>query len=223
MLEPAPGGPCSRRQLLLRGGTAALGAAAGLTGCTNGSAPSNVRLNKHSPGARQDVSVLNGLLELEYRAIAAYTASVPLLAAAIRREQASQQPAHPSAAQGQGPPPLRPVPLLASDAASWFLSLEVDHTIELKAIIKQAGGKPVRPAGSYDLGNPSSKREILLLLHGIEQGQLTAYLRALTLLTPGRLRAAAAAILSNEAQQIMVLRMQLGFPPIPSAFVTGME
>jgi hypothetical protein len=228
-LAPAPDDPRSRRALLAGGGAAALGAAAVLSGCGSAAQKSNVPLTKHSPGAKHDVRILNHLLDLEYRAIYAYTASIPLLAAANRQnkkphKKTSSTPVLPPSAKKKKPPaPLSTVPLLASNAAADFLSQEVDHSLELKRIIMQAGGRPVRPAPSYNVGNPSTKRELLMGLHSIEQAQLVAYLEAATVLTPGQLRAAAAAIFSNEAQHAMVLRMQLGLPAIPSPFVTGQE
>jgi hypothetical protein len=81
----------------------------------------------------------------------------------------------------------------------------------------------VGPARSYNLGQPQGKRDVLLLLHGIEQAQVAGYLKAITALSPGKLRAAAAAILANHAQQMSMLRLALGLPPVPSAFVTAHE
>jgi Ferritin-like domain len=228
-LGPGPDDPRSRRQLLAGSGAAALGAAALLSGCGSSAPPANrIRIDKHSPEARRDIRLLNHLLDLEYHAIEAYTASVPILAAANRQQPsthkkpAASQPA--SAGSTQKHRPLSTEPLLSSNAAALFLAQEIDHSLELKAIIKQAGGKPASPAPSYDLGGDvSSKNDVLLVLHKLEQAQLTAYLEAITLLTPGQLRAAAAAIFSNEAQHAMVLRMGLGLPAIPSPFVTGRE
>ncbi len=228
-LEVAPEDPRSRRQLLMGGGAAALGAAALLSGCGKSTAPSNIALTKHSPGAKRDIHILNALLDLEYHAIAAYTASVPLLAAANRQEKRahkkSHSPAKATAPKKKPPAPLSTAPLLASNAASAFLGHEIGHSVELKKIIKQAGGKPARPKPSYDLGNPnpSTKSDVLLVLRQIEQLQLVAYLQAVPLLTPGQLRSAAAAIFANEAQHLMVLRMELGLSAIPSPFVTGRE
>jgi hypothetical protein len=212
------------------GGAAALGAAGVLSGCGKAAQKSNIALTKRSPGAKTDVQTLNHLLDLEYRAIYAYTASIPLLAAANRQGKSShkKKPSAPVLApvarKKPPPPPLSTVALLASNAAAQFLSQEIDHSLELKAIIKQAGGKPHRPAPAYDLGaSPRSRKDVLLILHALEQAQLVAYLEAVTVLTPGQLRAAAAAIFANEAQHLMVLRMELGQSPVPSPFVSGRE
>jgi Ferritin-like domain len=228
-LGEAPEDPRSRRQLLA-GGAAALGAAALLGGCGSSTpAADTIPLNEDSPGAKRDIAIMNGLLDLEYHAIYAYTASVPVLASIARADAKqhaashAQKPAAPKKTKGPAPP-LSTVPLFAPNASSVFLSQEIDHSIQWKVLVKLAGGKPARPAPSYDLrGNPASRRDVLLVLHAIEQTQLTAYLGAATTLSPGQLRATAAGIFANHAQQLMVLRMQLGLPPIPSAFVTGQE
>jgi hypothetical protein len=210
----------SRRQLLARGGGALVGAAALVAGCSDKTLPpSHIPLRKTTPGSRQDVDILNGLLASEYMAIAAYTALVPVL----------PQPANvPKPTPGPPPPPnpnqplILRVPLTIASARD-FLGLEVSHAGELEGIVTQAGGTPVKPEASYDLGHPQSKEEIVRFLHEMERAQLAAYLHAVTRLSPGRLRGAVAAILANEAQQILVLRMELGMSPAPSALVTGQE
>jgi hypothetical protein len=170
------------------------------------------------------VHVLNGLLALEYRAIAAYTASTPRLPQpptppTTVAQQPSQQPAH-----SDPPPPALELTLpLASAAAAHFLSQELAHVTELKGFIKQVGVHPVRPEPSYDLGHPRTKQDVLSLLRRIEEAQVAAYLDAVTALSPGKLRSAIAAILANHAQQLSVWRTELGLPPLPSAFVTGRE
>lgn len=229
-LGEAPEDPRSRRQLLA-GGAGALGAATLLGACGNSTrSAETIPLSPHSPGAKRDIAIMNGLLDLEYHAIYAYTASVPVLASIARADakqhaasHRAQKPAAPKKTKGPAPP-LSAVPLFAPNASSVFLSQEIDHSIQWKALIKLAGGKPARSAPSYDLGgNPASRRDVLLVLHAIEQTQLTAYLGAAKTLSPGQLRATAAGIFANHAQQLMVLRMQLGLAPIPSAFVTGQE
>lgn len=220
--------PRSRRQLLA-GGAAALGGAALLAGCGSSATPAGtIPFTRRTPGAKQDVRILNGLLDLEFHAIYAYTASVPVLASIAREEAKAHAKSHrasKSAKKTKKPPaPLSTVPLFAPNAASVFLSQEIDHTNQWKALIKQAGGKAARPAPSYDLGgNPATKQDVLLVLEAIEQSQLTAYLSAVTALTPGQLRATAAGIFANHAQHLMVLRMELGLPPIPAPFVSGQE
>jgi hypothetical protein len=198
-----------------------VGAAALLAGCTDKTVTaSNIRLTKNTPGSKLDVEVLNGLLAIEYRAIAAYTALVPEL----------PQPANAPKQTTPGPPPPpnpnQPLELrvpLAIAAARDFLGLETAHAGELMGIITQAGGTPVKALASYDLPRDESKLAIIRFLHGIEQEQLAAYLHAVPRLPAGRLRAAMAAILANEAQHISVLRMVLRMPPLTSALVSAQE
>lgn len=90
-------------------------------------------------------------------------------------------------------------------------------------MIKKAGGKPVEPLESYDLGQPRNEAELLLLLHSIEGGVVAAYLQAIPRLSQGKVRADVASILANEAQHVSVLRAKLRLSPIPSALVTGRE
>ena len=212
----------SRRELLVAGG--GLGAAALVAGCTSKvHPPSNVQLPKHSAATKRDVAILNGLLALEHRAIAAYTASVPLLPqpAPPSHNSGSSAPASPPPPPSNAPPPPLQLQVpLASAAAAQFLSQELSHVTELSGFVRQVGARPVRSAPSYDMGHPRTKQEVLLLLESIEQAQLTAYMKAVTTLSPGKLRAAAAAIYGNHAQHISVIRSTLGLHPIPSAFVT---
>lgn len=209
----------SRRRLLAGG---ALGTAAILAGCTSKvKQPSNVPLTKHTPGAKRDVKVLNGLLQLEYHAIAAYTACIPLLPHPAPPPPGSNPP--PPKPPPKNPPPLELLLPLSYAAAQQFLSQELAHVTELRGFIHQAGGRREKPRPSYELGHPSSKDDVLHLLHRIEQTQLTAYLEAIPLLSPGKLRGAAAAIFANHAQHIAVWRFELGRRPVPSAFVDGSE
>jgi hypothetical protein len=90
-------------------------------------------------------------------------------------------------------------------------------------LIKQAGGRPNKAKASYDLGHPRTPREVLRLLHDLEQRELRLYLGALTRFSPGSVRAAVAAVLANDAQHVAVLRSALGMVPLPSPFVTGVE
>jgi hypothetical protein len=137
--------------------------------------------------------VLNGVLALERRAIAAYTAGIPLLQGHDRR------------------------------AATEFLRQELLHAGRLIVLITATGG-PVAPrAVSYDLGQPDNARQVLVLLHEVEQAQIAAYLDAVQRLSPGRIRAAAGSILADDAQHVSILRAALGDQPVPSAFVSGAE
>ena len=142
---------------------------------------------------RADVQLLNHLLDIEHLGIAAYTAGTPLLD-----------------------------PDLAK-SASLFLNDELAHAGQLIGLVKAAGGKPNKPAASYELGHPHTAEEVLALLHEVERLQIAAYLNALPQLTLGKLRQQVVAILANDAQHIAVVRAGLGQPAVPSAFVTGRE
>jgi Ferritin-like domain len=189
----APGAGGTRRKLLRSaGGSLAAGAAAIVAGCSRKSR--RPKVHEIPPQARAvDVSVLNNLLDREHRAIAAYTATIPLLSGS------------------------------AHEAAKLFLSHELSHAGELAGLIKQAGGKANKPASSYDLGRPGDRTELLSLLHTMEHDQVAGYLDALVRISPGEARAAVAAILANDAQHVTVLRAELGIDPLPAAFVAGGE
>jgi hypothetical protein len=224
----APAGERSRRQLLSAGGGGLLGAAVLLAGCTSKvAAPSNVHIDKNAVGSPLDVTLLNELLGLEYRSIAAYTAAIPLLPQpkpVTKKAPPSSLFAPPPAVKKHAPaPPLTLLVPLSYAAAQQFLTQELAHVTELKGFIKQAGGRPAKPAPSYPMGHPKSKQEVLDLLHHTEELLLASYHHAIPLLTPSSLRGAAAAIFGNHAQHTSVLRLDLGLHPIPSAFVTGPE
>jgi hypothetical protein len=111
--------------------TALAGGALLLAGCGTRSLRSRVKKGaKLSPG---DVDVLNHLLELEYQAVAAYTAGIPFL----NRDETT--------------------------AAKQFLGQEVTHASTLAGLIKQAGGKAVMPESSYELGRPRREDILTLI------------------------------------------------------------
>ena len=128
MTDPPEQGVRSRRRLL---GAAIASGAALIAACGSSSLRSKVKKGaKVAPG---DVDVLNRLLEVEYYAIAAYTAGMPFLPRHERK------------------------------AAKQFLGQEVTHASTLEGLIKQAHGKPVEPRASYDLGRPRRANILALL------------------------------------------------------------
>ncbi len=160
-----------------------------LSGCGN-----SRRQVTHSSPSRigdLDVQLLNRSLDLEYEAIAAYTAGIPLLGGRPR------------------------------EAAKRFLDQELSHSGELAGLVKQAGGKPHRPQPTYDLGRPRSGRDVLELLHDLEDREVALYLDAVPRLGSGSTRAAITAVLGNDAQHLALVRGTLGLDPIPAALVTG--
>jgi hypothetical protein len=193
---PNPPAPATRRQLLAGTGAAALA----LSGCTV--APDRtVRVGLLAPPTRiSDIKLLNTSLSLEFRTISAYTAGIPHLEGPIRR------------------------------SAVQFLHEELSHMARLESLIRRTGGLPFGRQDSYGYGHQgsggpphSTPREVLLLLHALEQAQLAAYLQAIPQLAPGPVRGDVAAILANQAQHIAILRAALGLKAVPAALVNGGE
>ena len=168
-------------------------ALAGIAVAGCGSTSLKAQVHNSAPVLNTDVDVLNQLLHLEHVAIAAYTAGTPLLAPSVAK------------------------------AGQLFLNDELAHAGSLAGLVRDAGGKPIKPAPSYPLGHPRTSQEVLALLHQVENAQLTAYLSAITRLEPGFVRSTVAAILSNDAQHVAVVRAALEQPAVPSAFVTGRD
>jgi bacterioferritin (cytochrome b1) len=168
-------------------------ALAGIAVAGCGSASLKAQVHNSAPVLGTDVDLLNHLLHLEHVAIAAYTAGTPLLAPAVTK------------------------------AGELFLNDELAHAGALAGLVRAAGGKPIKPAPSYDLGHPRTSQEVLSLLHEVENMQLTAYLNSITRLEPGFVRSSIASILANDAQHVAVVRAALHQPAVPSAFVTGRE
>jgi hypothetical protein len=182
----------SRRELLGRTGSGLIAGAALLSaGCGASQSATSTR-KQISPGAEAlDVVLLNELLDAEHRAIAAYSNGIPLLSGYNQR------------------------------AARNFLGDEFNHASELISLIGHHGGKANRAQSSYDFGNPQSEDDLLRLFERIERQQIGVYLAAIPIATPGRMRAALAAILGSDAQHIAILRKSLGTPPLISPFVTA--
>lgn len=171
-------------------------AGAGLAGALLagcGSESLRAQVHNSKPVLHTDVDLLNHLLHLEHTAIAAYTAGTPLL------------------------------PPQTVKAGQLFLNDELAHAGALAGLVRAAGGKPIKPAPSYDLGHPRSSEEVLALLHRIERAQISAYLAALPRLEPATVRQSITSILTNDAQHVAVVRAALGQPAVPAAFVTGRE
>ena len=139
----------------------------------------------------RDVRLLTTALELERRTVDAYVACIPLLS-----------------------------PDNAKAAALW-MSAEIQHTGALIGLIFQAGAKAQPRANSYEIGpEPSDQAQALARLAGLEQLQISYYLRIIPQLQLSTARAAVSAILSSDAQHIALLRLVQGQTAVPSAFVT---
>jgi Ferritin-like domain len=195
--EPPEAEPACRRGLFRAAGAGLAGGGALLLAACGGSHSSSSQASTTTTSGpvpnSLDAALLNHLLDLEHVGIAAYTAGIPLLSPAGRKD-------------GQ-----------------LFLTQELSHAGELGGLVKQAGGKPHKGRETYNLGHPRTEDDVLNLLHKIERAQINAYLDAIPKVSLGSTRAALAAVLANDAQHISVLRLSLGRRPIPTALVTGHE
>lgn len=194
----SPAGRVGSRRSFLRSAGAGLagGSSLLLSACGGGSTVSKkeaIAASETLAIRASDVEILNGVLDLEHTAVAAYTAGIPLLSGHTRA------------------------------AAVRFLGQELSHATVLSGAIKGAGGKANPPQASYDLGNPRGQTEVLALLDAIEASLIDRFLDAIPKLAPGWLRADVASILANEGQHISILRAARGMPPAPSAFLTANE
>jgi len=138
-----------------------------------------------------DVEILNGALDLELMAVAAYKAGAAQLRGSMLQ------------------------------VGKLFLAQEQEHADGLSAAIKDAGGKPNRAKSSYDFPALGSQTDVLKFAVDLENTAIAAYIDALPKLSKGDLRATAASIVTAEAEHVSVLLDALGRNPVPSAFVTG--
>jgi hypothetical protein len=163
-------------------------ASAGLAGC------GTAHRVKASPAARvADTELLNGVLAIEQRTIAAYTAAAPLLGG------------------------------FGQKMAGQFLSQELLHAGILRKLVSDVGGKAHNPLGHYDFGRPRGRAHLLALLHGLEREQIAAYLHIIPRVSTPFLRQTLASVLANDAQHVTVLRAQQGVSALPGPFVTASE
>jgi len=186
----------SRRAFLRNAGIGLAGGSSLLISACGGSGKAKPKLIAGSDPAavrHADISIMNGVLDLEYTAIGAYIAGIPLLSGHARA------------------------------AAAQFLGHELSHASKLQSTIKGAGGKPHPQPASYGLTSPKNAAQVLDMLNTAESSLVEAYLTAIPKLMPGWLRAVAAGILANEGQHISVLKALQGRRPVPSAFVTASE
>jgi Ferritin-like domain len=180
----------SRRRLL----AGVCGGAIGLAACGSSHSTTTTPLRKlPNPLRTADIEVLNALLDVENRSVAAYEAGIPLLSGSV------------------------------ATAAKQFLGQDLTHTGELAGLVKEAGGDPIKIRPSYNLGHPRNAAEVLILLHTVESDVVAAYVASIPRLSEGQLRADVASLLGNDAQHLSMLNAALGRPPIPSALVTGRE
>jgi rubrerythrin len=182
--------PLSRRRFFhMSGVSVTAGSAVLLAACGNGSKTPVATGPDESDQA--DVEILNGVLDLELLAVAAYKEAAGLLKGDILQ------------------------------VGKTFLAQEQEHADGLSAAIKDAGGTPNRAKSSYDFPELRSQRGALRFAVDLENTAIAAYIDALPKFSQGDLRATAAAIVTAEAEHVAVLLDALGMDPVPAAFVTG--
>ncbi len=109
----------------------------------------------------------------------------------------------------------------AQRADGRFLGDENTHAGVLRALIARAGGKPHVRRSVYDLGDPHTKAQVLDLLRGLEQADITLNLSAIPRAPSAWVRTVLASILANDAQHMAVLRLLQHLAPLQGAFVGG--
>lgn len=184
--------PLSRRRFFAGSGVSvAAGSALLVAGCGGDTKDAAVVKPTRKESEAADVEILNGALDLELMAVAAYKAAAGQLRGGVLQ------------------------------VGKLFLEQEQEHADALESAIKDAGGTPNRAKSSYDFPVLSSQRGALKFAVGLEQTAVAAYIDALPKLTNNSLRGTASAILTTEAEHISVLLEALGRAPAPHAFVTG--
>lgn len=149
--------------------------------------------------AERDVRILNSALDLENTAIAAYSAGLKLLEGSLL------------------------------ETGRHFLAQEREHAAALTQAISDLGGTPNKPRRAEEyrrqFPNLRSRHDVLRFAVDLENTAVEAYIDAIPRLSTPELRQTGAAIVSNEAEHISVLRGALnpGDPAaqVPDAFVTG--
>jgi rubrerythrin len=182
--------PLSRRRFFQTSGVGVVGGSAALL-----SACGNDGKTTTTPGADErdkvDVEILNGALDLELMAVAAYKTGAGQLKGDVLQ------------------------------VVKGFLEQEQEHADALAQAIRDADGTPNKAKSSYDFPKFASQDGVLKFAIALENTAVAAYIDALPKLTKSDLRATAASILTVEAEHISVLRGALGLAPVPDAFVTG--
>ena len=153
-----------------------------------------IKAAQSDEASTSDIEILNGALDAEQEAIAAYQ---------LGADSALLQP---------------PVAQLALA----FQRDHSEHEKVLADTIRQLGGVPAPTRSDYDfpLADLRSQADVLAFLADLEQDALSTYVQAVSAFENSDLRTAAASILGAEAMHWAVLRGTLGENPVPSAFVS---
>jgi rubrerythrin len=182
--------PQSRRRFFRMSGVSVAGASAVLLAACSDDTKNPVKAGDDESD-QADVEILNGALDLELMAVAAYKAG----AGRLRGERLA--------------------------IVKHFLEQEQEHADGLAAAIKDADGTPNRAKADYDFPVLRSEADALRFAVDLENTAIAAYIDALPKLSKKSLRATAASIITNEAEHVSMLLDALGREPVPSAFVTG--
>jgi rubrerythrin len=183
--------PQSRRRFFRTSGVSLVGGSAvSLAACTDDT--KNPVKTGPTESNQADVEILNGLLDLELRAVAGYIASAAYLKGS------------------------------ALQIGKLFLEQEQAHADALATAITDADGTPNRAKSSYDIPTLRSQSDALRFAIDLEQTAIASYIDALPKFSDASLRATAASIITVEAEHAAVLAEALGRDPAPAAFVTGM-
>ena len=181
--------PQSRRRFFRMSGVSVAGASAGFLAACSDDTKNPVIGPDESDQA--DVEILNGVLDLEFQAVAAYKAG----AAKLRGERLA--------------------------IVKVFLEQEQAHADGLSGTIKDLDGTPNRAKSDYDFPAMRSEADVLRFALDLENTAIAAYIDALPKLSEQELRSMSASIITSEAEHVSVLLDALGREPVPGAFVTG--
>ncbi len=183
--------PRSRRRFFRTSGVSLVGGSAMfLAACTD----DTKNPVKTGPDETEDadVEILNGALDLELMAVAAYKTGAAQMTGSVLQ------------------------------IGKLFLEQEQEHADGLARAIKDADGVPNRAKSSYDFPVLRTQADAALRFAlDIEHTAIAAYIDALPKFSDPDLRATAAAIITSEAEHAAVLADALGRNPVPSAYVTG--
>ena len=183
--------PQSRRRFFRTSGVSVAGGASAmfLVACSDDT-KNPVRIGPDESD-QADVEILNGALDLELLAVAAYKVG----AGRLRGERLA--------------------------LVKVFLEQEQEHADGLAAAIKDLDGTPNRAKSAYDFPVLGSEADVLRFSVDLENTAIAAYIDALPKFSDKDLRATIASIVTNEAEHVSVLLEALGREPVPGAFVNG--
>ena len=182
--------PQSRRRFFRTSGVSVAGASAVFLAACSDDTKNPVKAGDDESD-QADVEILNGALDLEFMAVAAYKAG----AARLMGDRLA--------------------------IVKLFLEQEQEHADGLAGAIKDADGQPNRAKRDYDFPVLGTEADVLRFAVDIENTAIAAYIDALPKLSKKDLRSTVASIVTNQAEHVSVLLDALGREPVPAAFVTG--